>query len=41
MFLVHQVTRIINEHKAELIEKGYQFNISTLISESNIVNNDD
>ena len=33
MYHYFQVTRVIDEHRAEIIDKGYQFNISTLISE--------
>ena len=28
---------MIDEHRAEIIDKGYQFNISTLISEQLII----
>ena len=31
--LVLQVTRVIDEHRVAITDKGYQFNISTLISE--------
>ena len=31
--VLFQVTRVIDEHRAEIIDKGYQFNISTLMSE--------
>jgi len=34
--VVFQVSRVIDEHKAEIIDKGYQFNIGLLISEQNI-----
>ena len=32
-YIMFQVAKVIDEHRAEIVDKGYQFNISTLISE--------
>ena len=33
MCVLFQVSRVIDEHKAGIMDKGYHFNISTIISE--------
>ena len=33
MCVLFQVSRVIDEHRAEIMDKGYHFNISTIMSE--------